>query len=324
MAAWGACTTGRILKGATVAAVLATGAAAATVATTVSSTSTGSWPKAANTACSESNRVSKGSSCTACRASVPICSMDDSMRWAISPSRIAPARRALPLSVCNKRKISLRAAILSGWATHWRSAVPSWGMSSAASSSKMGKRSSSRWSSASMSSSCASAIVRGAATAMAGAAISGIASTKGIVGKLSSNSETGSSITSIVAWSNEGAGNSVSVIVCSSASTRASASFRKPAANWCNKRRISSAASLNTEAWSAVPWRCNCTCCRACSRARAISESAENPTVAELPKRECASAMTESGKALGNSMAHSLSSVCKRRDHSSASLRYTL
>ena len=103
-------------------------------------------------ACMPSNRCSRGSSPRRQRASEPRRSISDSMRWASSPSRNAPASRALPLRVCNARNTSSRALRLSGRAVHWRNAPPSWGMSSTASSSKIGNRSGSIASTMSMSS----------------------------------------------------------------------------------------------------------------------------------------------------------------------------
>ena len=57
-------------------------------------------------------------------ASEPRYSISDSMRCASSPSRKAPASRALPLSVCKTRSTSSRALRLSGRAVHCRSAPP--------------------------------------------------------------------------------------------------------------------------------------------------------------------------------------------------------
>ena len=66
---------------------------------------------------------------------------------------MAPANRALPLRVCKARSTSVRAPRLSGREAHWRKAPPKTGNSSAASSSKIGKRSGSMTSIASISSS---------------------------------------------------------------------------------------------------------------------------------------------------------------------------
>jgi hypothetical protein len=55
--------------------------------------------------------------------------------------------------------------------------------------------------------------------------------------------------------------------------------------------------------------------------ARAMSDRAWKPTVAELPASECAQATVESGTRWFISSAHSLISVASRRDHSSASFR---
>ena len=103
-------------------------------------------------ACMPSKRCSRGSMSAADTASEPRCSISDSRRWASSPSRNAPASRALPLSVCRARSTASRALRLSGRAVHWRSAPPSWGISSIASSSKIGNRSGSIASTMSMSS----------------------------------------------------------------------------------------------------------------------------------------------------------------------------
>ena len=68
--------------------------------------------------CIPSKRVSKGSKSCVAAASVPKNSISDSMRCAISPKRSAPARRALPLSVCNTRSTSMRSPRLAGWPDH--------------------------------------------------------------------------------------------------------------------------------------------------------------------------------------------------------------
>ncbi len=92
----------------------------------------------ASMACSmASKRLSSDSKSWLAAASEPRYSISDSMRWAISPTRMAPARRALPLSVCKVRSTSMRALVLSGRVAHWRRAAPSCSISSAASSSKI-------------------------------------------------------------------------------------------------------------------------------------------------------------------------------------------
>ena len=103
--------------------------------------------------------------------SEPSCSISDSIRCASSPSRKAPARRELPLSVCKARSTSSRAPRLSGRAVHCRKAPPSCGISSSASSSKMGNRSGSIASVRSMSSGSwsSSTGARGGATGATGA-----------------------------------------------------------------------------------------------------------------------------------------------------------
>ena len=117
---------------------------------------------------------------------------------------------------------------------------------------------------------------------------------------------------------------SVSRIWRSWASTSGLGSLRNPAANWCSRRRISSAAAMKAAACSSVPPDCNCTCCSVCSSTRAISDNAVKPTVAELPASECDKATAVSGSGSCSSSAHSCKQVTRRRDHSSASFRYTL
>ena len=119
---------------------------------------------ASKLACNASKLTSKGSMSAAATVSVSICSTAVSMRCAISPSRIAPARRALPLRVCRARSSSLRAPRFSGRDDHWRNAPPSVGSSSTASSSKMGNRSGSMLSSATMSSSISTVVDTAGAT----------------------------------------------------------------------------------------------------------------------------------------------------------------
>ena len=122
-------------------------------ATTVSCTCSLSTRSASKLACRPSKLASKGSTCATCRFSESSRSMADSSRCASSPRRMAPAKRELPLSVCKVRSASWRALLLSGRAAHWRSAPPRRGNNSMASSSKMGNRSGSITSTASMSSS---------------------------------------------------------------------------------------------------------------------------------------------------------------------------
>ena len=104
-------------------------------------------------ACIASKRDNSDSKSCDAAASDPMLSISDSILCAISPRRMAPASRALPLRVCNARSTSMRALRLSGRADHCLSAPPSCGINSAASSSKIGKRSASIASVASMSSS---------------------------------------------------------------------------------------------------------------------------------------------------------------------------
>ena len=105
------------------------------------------------------------------------------------------------------------------------------------------------------------------------------------------------------------------------ASSSGAGSFRNPAANWCNRRRISSAASTNRRASSGVPWPMASERVCACSSARASCDKSLKPTVAELPASECASAIGASPIGRCSSIAHSAISVVRRRDSSSASLR---
>ncbi len=104
-------------------------------------------------ACNASKLPSKGSICSAVGDSLSTRSTADSSRWAISPRRMAPASRALPLRVCRARSVSWRASSREGRPCQRRSAAPRRGSSSMASSSKMGNRSGSTSSRASMSSS---------------------------------------------------------------------------------------------------------------------------------------------------------------------------
>ena len=108
------------------------------------------------------------------------------------------------------------------------------------------------------------------------------------------------------------------------ASRTGGADFRKPAANWCSRRRISSAASTNSCASAASPWPIASERISACSSARARCDRSVKPTVAELPASECASAMALSPTGRCSSSAHSASSVPRRRDSSSASFRKML
>ena len=55
-----------------------------------------------------------------------------------------------------------------------------------------------------------------------------------------------------------------------------------------------------------------------------MSDNESNPTVAEEPARECAKPIMESVGGDVFSSAHSATSVTRRRDHSSASFKYTL
>ena len=96
---------------------------------------------------------------------------------------------------------------------------------------------------------------------------------------------------------------------------------RKPAANWCSRRRISSAALTNRRASSSVPLPITWVRASACSSRRARCERSVKPTVAELPASEWASEIGTSPTGRCSSIAHSATSVIRRRDSSSASLR---
>ncbi|MDT4844884.1 hypothetical protein FQZ97_788530 [compost metagenome] len=229
----------------------------------------------------------------------PSSSISDSMRCARSPRRMAPASRALPLSVCSVRSTEARGAASSGWCDHWRSASPSWGISSAASSSKIGNRSTSTASARSMASSLSSSTTSAKAS---------LATTC-----------LGSSVSKRAAAISGGIG--AAAISRSACSVASDGSRRKPTANWCSRRRSSSAAATSTTPCSRVPLPCICRCCSADSSRRAMPERLWKPTVAELPASECASAMVESGRRSWVSSAHSPTSVASWRDHSSASLR---
>ena len=107
------------------------------------------------------------------------------------------------------------------------------------------------------------------------------------------------------------------------ASSAGAGACRKPAANWCSRRRISSATSLYRRASSGVTRR-DCDTSSACSRRRASDDRSAWPTVAELPASECASATASSPTGRGSSSTHSASEVHRRRDCSSASFRKML
>ena len=115
------------------------------------------WRKASKLACIASKVVRSDSKSWKAAESEPMRSMSDSILWAISPRRMAPASRALPLRVWSARRTSLRAPRLVGRADHCRRAAPNCGINSAPSSSKMENRSGSMASTASNSSSMSSA-----------------------------------------------------------------------------------------------------------------------------------------------------------------------
>ncbi|MNZ93799.1 hypothetical protein D3C78_1128860 [compost metagenome] len=108
---------------------------------------------------------------------------------------------------------------------------------------------------------------------------------------------------------------------CSASSTAACGVLRKPAANWCSRRRMSSEAAWNTASCCASPQPSGRTCISACSSARASRDRSLKPTVAELPASECAQATASSGCGRCGSCAHSCKTTPRLRDHSSASLR---
>ena len=237
---------------------------------------------ASSVCCIVSKRFSSGSNSWLAAASVPRNSISDSILCAISPRRRAPANRALPFRVCKTRSTSLRVSRLAGLADHWRSAAPSCGMSSVASSSKMGKSSASIASTASISSSCTSLENAGVATwpgcdvgkwnTFEKAALIGVAAKTGsvVIGTAAvTNNGCWFSVTStggaMASGSNSksfkscGSTNSIPVSESAKSSARNSAkicgsdSFRKPAANWCKSRLMSSAALTNRAAyWSAA------------------------------------------------------------------------
>ncbi|MCY1535760.1 hypothetical protein D9M68_711790 [compost metagenome] len=242
-----------------------------------------------------SNALCSGSMSALRCTSEPSRSAVVSMRCAISPRRKAPARRALPLRVCRLRSTSARALALSGRETHWRSAPSSWGISSCASSAKIGNRSTSMVSSTSMSSSMSctgpwlSASTWGAIT-LAGSP-KPVTSNAG--GAKADGTSSGATVLSMVGAASCGSsasqreGSSVSIPsvlgtgACNSRSSAASrsalGSLKKPAANWCSRRRMSSAASTNSCDCSAVattpPCWCRATAPKACSSARAMSDN---------------------------------------------------
>ena len=273
---------------------------------------------------------SSGSICAACASCASMCSIADSSRWVISPRRMAPASRALPLSVCSARRLALRASRRCGCAAQSRSAVPSTGSSSAASSSKIGNRSGSSASSTSMSSSMAlSRPTAGCSAASAADSGSGSpaaacgASISGAKSALSSWAQIASSASSPWTAAPSPAALPISLwsTCCSASSTDANGVLRKPAANWCSRRRISLAAAWNTTRCWASPKPWGLTCISACSSARDRRDKSLKPTVAELPASECAQPTASSGCGRWASSAHSCSATSRRRDHSSASFR---
>ena len=73
--------------------------------------------------------------------------------------------------------------------------------------------------------------------------------------------------------------SSVSMFGQARRAVRAHGAFRKPAANWCSRRRISSAASMNSCGLAGVPCRRRCERISACSSARASCDRSVKPTV---------------------------------------------
>ena len=267
-----------------------------------------------------SSRVNSGSKSSLVTVSMSNCSSVDSKRWAISPKRMAPARRALPFKVCKARNRAARGWGCWGWALHSRKAAFRVGSSSWASSSKMGNRSGSTISSTSISSSSSSssAIARTMAASSscwackAWAICSERTGAAAVVAVVSTASGSFSSRT----------GMSSSKLNCASMASWALG--KNPAANWCNKRRISSAAATNTGTCARSPLGSGCKCSNTCSKRRARWDSVAKPTVAELPASEWAQAKTPSGWGCARlaCQARRLSdSFC---DHSSASVKYTL
>ena len=150
-------------------AEIATGACSGTAAVAGTTRSIDTDLRSPSRVCSmASKRVNRGSKSSAAADSEPMYSISVSIRWAISPRRRAPASRALPLSVCNARNTSMRALLLSGRDDHCRKAPPNCGISSAASSSKIGNNSGSIASTASISSSLSTEKTSRAASARIG------------------------------------------------------------------------------------------------------------------------------------------------------------
>ena len=265
-----------------------------------------------------------------CTSSCPRYSTSDSRRCASSPSCSAPARRALPFRVCSARRTWSRGSRCCGWLAQARSAPPRAGMSSAPSSSKIGNRSGSiaSMTSSSSSSSTFTSGARGAAAVVSDAGLAMAACATGVcgaaAGTVASRSRSAKPETGRSSRRSARASPSASFRSCSSCSRRQSGSFRNPAANWCSRRRTSSAAAVKMRACAGVPCASDWVCCSALSSARAMSDSPWNPTVAELPASAWAQPTVESATRWFISSAHSLISVARRRDHSSASFRYTL
>ena len=116
------------------------------------SPSTGNPAKASKWALSCSNSCRQGSKAADSGANArSSASTVDSMRWASSPSRSPPARRALPLKVCKTRSTWARNCGWSGACAQCRKLLPSKDSNSAPSSRNIGSNSASSASWASMS-----------------------------------------------------------------------------------------------------------------------------------------------------------------------------
>ena len=199
-------------------------------------------------------------------------------------------------------------------------AAPSVGSSSMASSSKMGNRSGSMTSSASMSSPLASSSSKARAMAASTAATSSSAGSTCCICSCATT-WTPASDCALVAGITTLAPTSASRMPCNVSSTSSDTAGKKPAANWCSTRRISSAARTKHATCAGTPWGWLATCCNACSSLRAKSDKAVKPTVAELPAKECAQASTMSGCASSRFSCHAVSASSNRYDHASASPR---
>ena len=319
--------------GATGAAGAGSGAARATGAGAACREPRQRWP--AHSACASRARSAsktcasaspRDCSCSTSAAAIGVCasscSMRVSRRCAISPRRIAPARRAPPLSVCSVRMQAAACAVSPGLRAQSRSFGPP---AAAAGPVLLPRRSGTvrhrprrPRRCLSVPSIATSASVTSMRRASTGSAASGFSSAKPDASKRVSSapkaarrgpvgltryrsaarggvghrglghrlagrggqrpasratrrpavrafSRTDGSGTSSGRRARSGGGSSAAAVAASSrraeliscsarrASSSGEGSFRKPAANWCSRRRISSAASTNSRASSGVP-----------------------------------------------------------------------